>query len=299
MSKKCYVPKNFRDKSLELIDKINEVVEEYSAQDYSLTLRQCYYQLVARGIIENSQNSYKTVGNLINDARLAGLIDWEAIEDRTRNLKSLSHWSNPQSVIQSAAWYYMRDTWLKQDYHVEVWVEKEALDNVVGRVANELDISYFCCRGYVSQSEMWSAAQRFIKYEKMGKSCVIIHLGDHDPSGIDMSRDIKERLKMFGVHALIFRRIALNLDQITLYNPPPNPAKTTDSRYTSYIDKYGDESWELDALEPKVLHDLITKNVTEFMDEKEVQRVKDLTKNEKIVMEKVAEDWDSIYRRYL
>lgn len=254
---------------------------------------------MARGIIENSQNSYKTVGNLINDARLAGLIDWEAIEDRTRNLKSLSHWSNPQSVIQSAAWYYMRDTWLKQDYHVEVWVEKEALDNVVGRVANELDISYFCCRGYVSQSEMWSAAQRFIKYEKMGKSCVIIHLGDHDPSGIDMSRDIKERLKMFGVHALIFRRIALNLDQITLYNPPPNPAKTTDSRYTSYIDKYGDESWELDALEPKVLHDLITKNVTEFMDEKEVQRVKDLTKNEKIVMEKVAEDWDSIYRRYL
>ena len=299
MPKKCYVPKNFRDKSLELIDKINEVVEEYFAQDYSLTLRQCYYQLVARGIIENSQNSYKTVGNLINDARLAGLIDWEAIEDRTRNLKSLSHWSNPQSVIQSAAWYYMRDTWLKQDYHVEVWVEKEALDNVVGRVANELDISYFCCRGYVSQSEMWSAAQRFIKYEKMGKSCVIIHLGDHDPSGIDMSRDIKERLKMFGVHALIFRRIALNLDQITLYNPPPNPAKTTDSRYTSYIDKYGDESWELDALEPKVLHDLITKNVTEFMDEKEVQRVKDLTKNEKIVMEKVAEDWDSIYRRYL
>lgn len=299
MPKKCYVPKNFRDKSLELIDKINEVVEEYSAQDYSLTLRQCYYQLVARGIIENSQNSYKTVGNLINDARLAGLIDWEAIEDRTRNLKSLSHWSNPQSVIQSAAWCYMRDTWLKQDYHVEVWVEKEALDNVVGRVANELDISYFCCRGYVSQSEMWSAAQRFIKYEKMGKSCVIIHLGDHDPSGIDMSRDIKERLKMFGVHALIFRRIALNLDQIILYNPPPNPAKTTDSRYTSYIDKYGDESWELDALEPKVLHDLITKNVTEFMDEKEVQRVKDLTKNEKIVMEKVAEDWDSIYRRYL
>ena len=299
MPKKCYVPKNFRDKSLELIDKINEVVEEYSAQDYSLTLRQCYYQLVARGIIENSQNSYKTVGNLINDARLAGLIDWEAIEDRTRNLKSLSHWSNPQSVIQSAAWYYMRDTWLKQDYHVEVWVEKEALDNVVGRVANELDISYFCCRGYVSQSEMWSAAQRFIKYEKMGKSCVIIHLGDHDPSGIDMSRDIKERLKMFGVHALIFRRIALNLDQITLYNPPPNPAKTTDSRYTSYIDKYGDESWELDALEPKVLHDLITKNVMEFMDEKEVQRVKDLTKNEKIVMEKVAEDWDSVYRRYL
>lgn len=299
MPKKCYVPKRFRDTSLELIDKINGVIDEYSAQNYTLTLRQCYYQLVARGIIENNQKVYKTTGNLINDARLAGLIDWEAIEDRTRNLKSLSHWSNPQSVIYSAANCYMRDTWLRQDYHVEVWVEKEALANVVGRVAEELDVSYFCCRGYVSQSEMWSTAQRFIQYEKMGKSCVIIHLGDHDPSGIDMSRDIKERLKLFGVRELIFRRVALNFDQISLYNPPPNPAKTTDSRYTSYIDKYGDESWELDALEPKVLHDLITKNVTEFMDEKEVQRVKDLTHNEQIVMERVAEDWDSVYRRYL
>lgn len=299
MPKKCYVSKRFRDTSLELIDKINGVIDEYSAQNYTLTLRQCYYQLVARGIIENNQKVYKTTGSLINDARLAGLIDWEAIEDRTRNLKSLSHWSNPQSVIYSAANCYMRDTWLRQDYHVEVWVEKEALANVVGRVAEELDVSYFCCRGYVSQSEMWSTAQRFIQYEKMGKSCVIIHLGDHDPSGIDMSRDIKERLKLFGVQELIFRRVALNFDQISLYNPPPNPAKTTDSRYTSYIDKYGDESWELDALEPKVLHDLITKNVTEFMDEKEVQRVKDLTHNEQIVMERVAEDWDSVYRRYI
>lgn len=299
MPKKCYVPKRFRDTSLELIDRINGVIDEYSAQNYTLTLRQCYYQLVARGIIENNQKVYKTTGSLINDARLAGLIDWEAIEDRTRNLKSLSHWSSPQSVIYSAANCYMRDTWLRQDYHVEVWVEKEALANVVGRVAEELDVSYFCCRGYVSQSEMWSTAQRFIQYEKMGKSCVIIHLGDHDPSGIDMSRDIKERLKLFGVKALIFRRIALNFDQISLYNPPPNPAKTTDSRYTSYIDKYGDESWELDALEPKVLHDLITKNVADFMDEKEVQRVKDLTHNEQIVMERVAEDWDSVYRRYL
>lgn len=299
MPKKCYVAKKFRDSSLELIDKINKVIDEYSAQNYTLTLRQCYYQLVAHGIIENNQNVYKTTGSLINDARLAGLIDWNAIEDRTRNLQSLSHWSSPQSVIQSAAACYMRDTWLRQDYHVEVWVEKEALANVVGRVANELDVPYFCCRGYVSQSEMWSAAQRFIQYENRGKSCVIIHLGDHDPSGIDMSRDIKERLKMFGVQELIFRRVALNFDQISLYNPPPNPAKTTDSRYASYIDNYGAESWELDALEPKVLHDLITKNVTEFMDEKEVQRVKDLTNNECIVLERVADDWDSVYRKYI
>lgn len=300
MPKICYVPKNFRASSLDLIDKINEVISEYSRQDYTLTLRQCYYQLVARGIIENNQKVYKTTGNLINDARLAGLIDWNAIEDRTRNLKGLGHFSSPKDVIEAAAYSYRRDVWLHQNYHVEVWVEKEALANVVGRVANELDVSYFCCRGYVSQSEMWSAAQRFKKYQTYGKTCVLIHLGDHDPSGIDMSRDIQDRLEMFGVDSdrFIFRRIALNREQVDFYNPPPNPAKITDSRGSSYISEYGEESWELDALEPKVLHDLITDNVTEFMDENEVERVRTLTERERAVMNEVADDWDNVYERY-
>ena len=300
MPKICYVPKNFRVSSLDLIDKINEVISEYSRQDYTLTLRQCYYQLVARGIIENNQKVYKTTGNLINDARLAGLIDWNAIEDRTRNLKGLGHFSSPKDVIEAAAYSYRRDVWKHQNYHVEVWVEKEALANVVGRVAHELDVSYFCCRGYVSQSEMWSAAQRFKKYQTYGKTCVLIHLGDHDPSGIDMSRDIQDRLEMFGVDSdrFIFRRIALNREQIDLYNPPPNPAKITDSRSSSYIRDYGEESWELDALEPKVLHDLITDNVTEFMDENEVERVRNLTEKERAVMNEVADDWDNVYERY-
>ena len=120
MPKICYAPKNFRASSLDLIDKINEVISEYSRQDYTLTLRQCYYQLVARGIIENNQKVYKTTGNLINDARLAGLIDWNAIEDRTRNLKGLGHFSSPKDVIEAAAYSYRRDVWLHQNYHVEV-----------------------------------------------------------------------------------------------------------------------------------------------------------------------------------
>lgn len=300
MSKICYVPKNFRDSSLVLIDKINKVIDEYTAQGYSLTLRQCYYQLVARGIIENNQKVYKTTGSLINDARLAGLIDWNAIEDRTRNLQSNAHWNSPKEVIDSAAYCYRRDVWKNQLYHVEVWVEKEALANVVGRVSNELDVSYFCCRGYVSQSEMWSAAQRFSSYQLDGKECVLIHLGDHDPSGIDMSRDIEERLSLFGVNMGMFefRRIALNLNQINQYNPPPNPAKITDSRARGYINKFGHESWELDALEPKVLHDLIRENVTEFMDGDEVDRVVRLTESEREVMESVARDWHNVYERY-
>lgn len=300
MPKICYVEKNFRSESLSLINQINEVIEEYEAQGYSLTLRQCYYQLVARAIIPNNERSYKNTGNLINDARLAGLIDWHAIEDRTRNLQRLSHWDSPKSIIDSASYQYRKDIWENQEYYVEVWVEKEALANVVGRVANELDVPYFCCRGYVSQSEMWSAAQRFRSKQEDGKDVVLIHLGDHDPSGIDMSRDIEERLVMFGVDTFMFnfRRIALNMEQIEEFAPPPNPAKLTDSRCGAYISRYGDESWELDALEPRVIHDLITNNVTEFWDIDEVKRVRDLVANEKRVMESVANDWDKIYDEY-
>lgn len=301
MPKICYVEKNFRSDSLALIDKINSVIEEYEAQGYSLTLRQCYYQLVARGIIPNNERSYKNTGNLINDARLAGLIDWYSIEDRTRNLQRLAHWDSPKSIIESASHQYRKDIWENQDYYVEVWVEKEALANVVGRVSNELDVPYFCCRGYVSQSEMWSAAQRFIAKQEAGKDVVLIHLGDHDPSGIDMSRDIEERLVLFGVDTFMFnfRRIALNMEQIEEFAPPPNPAKLTDSRCGSYIYKYGDESWELDSLEPKVIHDLITNNVTEFWDYEEVLKVRARVESEKEVMESVANDWDKIYNEYL
>ena len=121
---------------------------------------------------------------------------------------------------------------------------------------------------------MWGAAQRFIKHARAGQGTHIIHLGDHDPSGIDMSRDIEDRIKMFMAHHeyggsryFDFTRIALNRDQIDLYNPPPNPAKSTDSRFQGYMNEHGDESWELDALEPQVLADLVRAKVDEIRDD--------------------------------
>lgn len=163
MPKIQYKEINFRGKSLELINLVNQVVEEYQAQGYELTLRQAYYQLVARGYIPNNERSYKNIGSLINDGRLAGLIDWHSITDRTRNLRSNGHWDNPADVIASARYSYMLDKWQGQPNYVEVWVEKDALVDIVGQACRPLDTPYFSCRGYTSQSEMWSAAQRFIR----------------------------------------------------------------------------------------------------------------------------------------
>ena len=290
MPKIQYKEIRFQQKSLDLIELVNQVVDEYSAQGYELTLRQVYYQLVARGYIPNNERSYKNVGSLINDGRLAGLIDWHSVTDRTRNLRKESHWDNPADVIASARYSYNLDKWKGQPNYVEVWVEKDALVDIVGQACSPLDTPYFSCRGYTSQSEMWSAAQRFIR-QKQREKRIIIHLGDHDPSGIDMTRDIQERLEMFGADVFV-KRVALTMNQIQTYNPPPNPAKITDSRASKYIDQFGDESWELDALEPKVITDLIKKQVTMYRNDAIYRAVCDKESREKEELKMLEHNYD-------
>ncbi|WP_036709357.1 hypothetical protein [Paenibacillus pinihumi] len=292
----CYRQINFRPDSLRLIEQVNAIISEYQEMGYSLTLRQVYYQLVARDVIPNNERSYKNLGNLISDGRMSGLIDWNAIEDRTRNLKKNSHWSSPGSIISSAAYSYAIDKWADQDSYVEVWVEKDALIGIVGQVCGELDIPYFSCRGYVSQSEMWSAAQRLGNFAGQ-KDIHIIHLGDHDPSGRDMSRDIVDRLELFGV-SVQFERIALNYDQIEEYGPPPNPTKLTDSRATGYIAEFGHECWELDALRPDVIDALIRNKVTDLCNLELLAEARKREDAAKQTLQAVARDWSNIEDNY-
>lgn len=292
----CYREINFRPDSLRLIEQVNGIISEYQQMGYSLTLRQVYYQLVARDVIPNSERFYKNLGNLISDGRMAGLIDWSAIEDRTRNLRENSHWDSPGSIIHSAAYSYAIDKWADQDNYVEVWVEKDALVGIVGQVCSELDVPFFSCRGYVSQSEMWSAAQRLQDFEGQ-KDIHIIHLGDHDPSGKDMSRDIVDRLDLFGV-PVQFQRIALNYDQIEEFGPPPNPTKLSDSRASGYISEFGYECWELDALRPDVIDGLIRDAVTELCDLDLLAEARERERASKETLYAVARNWSTIEDEY-
>ncbi len=287
---------NFKPKSLELIDKVNDIINEYQKMGYELTLRQVYYQLVARDVILNNERSYKNLGNLISDGRMAGLISWRAIIDRTRNLRANSHWDSPAEIINACARQFSYNKWEGQQNYVEVWVEKDALVGIVGQICGRLDVPFFSCRGYVSQSEMWAAAQR-LEYRSKEKNIVVIHLGDHDPSGKDMSRDIVDRLRIFGVD-INFKRIALNIDQVQLYNPPPNPTKLSDSRCHGYIAKFGHECWELDALRPEVIEGLIRETVEEYCDLSLFEEVKQRELDSRKLLKVVAENWEDIEENY-
>lgn len=295
MPKICYISRRFGAEALQRIQQANAIISEYEGQGFNLTLRQCYYQMVARDIIPNTVKSYKNLGEILNDARLAGLVDWNAIEDRTRNLQKIGTWDSPVDIIRACADQYAEDWWKEQSTYCEVWVEKEALAGIVQSACDPYRVPHFACRGYVSQSEMWAAARRFEAVEQDGRQTHLIHLGDHDPSGIDMSRDIADRMRLFGSEVEV-TRIALTRDQVDEYGPPPNPAKATDSRYADYQRLHGDESWELDALEPRVIMELIRQEIESHIEQEawEASKAREAASQRKL--EYVCTNWTKFTR---
>lgn len=287
---------NASSQSLGLIAVANEIIDEYEKDGYVLTLRQLYYQFVARALVKNSERSYKNLGATITKARHAGLVSWTAIEDRNRGHETYLIEEDEAEPIARLPNGIQFDQWDRQDYYVEVWVEKEALGNVVARACGRLMVPHMACKGYLSASEAWRAGQRFEEQLDYGKNCIVLHLGDHDPSGLDMTRDNQDRLNLFTrdsgeVHV---NRIALNRDQIDRYQPPPNPAKFSDSRAPNYVAQHGSQSWELDALEPKMLDELITTEVQKFIDWDTWENVKEQQSEKRDLLRKVGDRWDDI-----
>lgn len=270
MAKQEYKDFNFRAETYKMIAVINEICEDYMQQGYVLTVRQLYYQLVSKDIIENTEKSYKRITNMVNDARLAGLVDWDAIEDRTRSFIRRSRWHSGKQILDGCASQFHMDMWQGQDDRVFCLVEKEALAGVLERVCNTFDIPLLAARGYPSGTVLREFAQTdIIPHAQDGQNIIILHLGDHDPSGLDMTRDLEERIGMFSEHwdgHVTLKRIALNMQQIQEQKPPPNPAKQTDARFKAYADQFGDESWELDALSPSYLNNLVRGHVEDHID---------------------------------
>lgn len=294
MPKIAYIERRFSADSLAIIAQANRICADYAAQGFDLTLRQLYYQFVSRGLIANKDTEYKRLGSVVNDARLAGLIDWNYIVDRTRNLRDLAHWNDPRDIMRGAAAGYRIDKWATQPHRIEVWIEKDALVGVIQNVCQTNDVPFFSCRGYTSQSEVWGAARRLLGYRRAGQEPLILHLGDHDPSGKDMTRDIGDRLDLFMEGGPPVNRLALNWDQIDQYQPPPNPAKITDSRATKYIAEFGTESWELDALEPTVIAALISDAIDSVRDAAAWDVAIEQEETEKALIQKAASRWREI-----
>lgn len=294
MPKICYVPKKFTDKHLKIIGMANAILKKYADQNIQLTLRSLYYKFIAVDYFPNTIQSYKYLGGIMADARLAGYVDWYLLEDNTRYLADLQHFDSVQSALDQLAASYHTDLWAEQKIRPEVWVEKDAAVGYINACCHENDVPFFACRGYTSLSEMWRASMRLRQYIKNGQTPYIIHFGDHDPSGIDMSRDIYDRLQKTFMADIDFKRCALTMDQVRESNAPPNPAKVTDSRYAVYLEKYGEDSWELDALEPLQFRELIETHLKGIRDQEQWDRDVAEKARVKEQMQDIAGNWESI-----
>lgn len=265
----------------ERLELINDIIEEYQADGYVLTLRQLYYQLVTRDVIPNKQSEYSKLSTLLKEGRMAGIVDWDAIEDRLRKPQTPSSWETPKDILNAVIQQYALPRQAGQPTYLEVWVEKDALSGVLRRVTEKYHVPILVNRGYSSASAMFDSYNRFNAAHERGQEVKILYLGDYDPSGIDMIRDIRDRIIEFIIgdygyqdidEALSDFRfsiepIALTREQIRQYNPPPNPAKQSDPRAKDFIAKHGGTSWEVDALRPEVLNQLLDGSIRENINE--------------------------------
>ena len=290
MSTEKFADWNPKKETRDVVDNANKIITSYAEQGLSVTVRQLFYRLVTLDLFTkrytkakvgakwvrdelngttNADPNYKMLKQVLGRARLAGLIDWDAIEDRQRVWHADAHYESPRQYMEVVTDYdlYSIDKWADQNVAVEVWVEKNALIGVLASVCKGLDVLHYACIGYNSCSMQYEAAKRFESYRYCGREPVVIYLGDHDPSGVDMTRDIEERLTLMSHGPVEVNRIALNIDQIEVLGVEPNTAKTMDSRAKDYIKKYGTDCWELDAIDVVVMADMIKEAVISYRDD--------------------------------
>lgn len=258
----------FRAETLQLIDTINRVLEEYEGDGLDVTLRQLFYCLVVDSVIRNVEAEYKKLVRIVTDARDAGQLPWGIFSDRSRETVVQSHWAAPADILDTAANSFRLDRWRNQSNHVEVMLEKQALEGFLLPICEELDVPFTATRGYCSATIVYQAGRRLAAAAAAGKAVYVLYLGDHDPSGVDMSRDLLERLSRYSRSDVVVPRLALNSDQIKRFKLPPQPTKEGDARAAAYVEKHGDRCWELDALDPKVLAATVRSAVERLRDPK-------------------------------
>jgi hypothetical protein len=276
------------------LESINDIIVEYQEQGYKLTLRQLYYQLVSRDVIPNKQSEYAKLSTLLKEGRMGGIVDWNAIEDRLRQPSSPSSWENPEDAMEALISQYKLPRMKGQNNYIEVWVEKDALSGVLKRVTEKYHIPILVNRGYSSVSAMFDAYNRFkngikeiLEDDEVDECNIIIfYLGDFDPSGMDMIRDVEDRIiefanRDFSYFPLKVIPIALTKEQIRKYNPPPNPAKRTDPRANKFIEEHGATSWEVDALPPNILNKLLEDYIKQYIDISKYNNIVDMEHSDK------------------
>lgn len=245
---------------------VNEVLDDiFVKQGYRLTVRQLFYQLAARGLLANTGKNYNDLVLAVSQGRWRGFIDWDAIEDRLREVIVPSAFSGVSDLLAVAQLWYRLDRQEGQARRIEIWAEKDAVSQIIEPTAREYGIPFLVGRGQFSISCVKEATER---WEGDGRPVVILYFGDHDPSGIlSIEKNVREKTaRMVPDLDIQVVRVAVPERSRILEHLPTNPVKEKDQCAPEYRRRYGERCWELEALSPAQLKGFLEKALKKWMD---------------------------------
>jgi len=231
------------------------ILETFEDTGKPVTVRQMFYLLTVGGAVEKEESGYRKAQRQLLALRRAGLVPYNWIADNTRWMRKPTTYAGLGDFFDRAAAYYRQDLWVRSDVYVEVWCEKDALAGVLMMVTREYDVPLMVARGYSSETFAYNAAEAM---RETGKPCFVYYVGDFDPSGWQMARSLEQKLAEFGT-PVVFERLAVNPEQIQVWDLPTRPSKVSDTRCKAFFAEFGDgtESVELDAIHPDLLRGLV------------------------------------------
>jgi hypothetical protein len=249
-------------KSLELISVARKILVEIKPA----SVRSVCYQLFNTKII-NSMKTGETqkVSRLLVYAREQGTIPWEWIVDETRSPERIAAWDDLSEYGQTVVKSYRKDFWRIQQERVEVWSEKGTVRGVLAPILNEFAVTFSVKHGFDSATSINGIADQTCDIDR---PLIALYIGDWDPSGLCMSdRDLPKRLKEYGANVFL-ERIALTHHDVFNGGLPSFPADTKgkDPRHRWFVDNYGSDCWELDALSPPILRERVRNAILQYID---------------------------------
>lgn len=178
------------------VEAIKEAAFQELAEGHPMTLRQVHYRLVGRGdtTYRNTKGDYQNLSKWLRDMRLVGIVPWSWVEDRLRVPRRVPMWDALPDFVSAVRRSYRRDVWQDQPGYVEAWLEKDALSGIFEGALSGYGVTLNVGRGYDGWSSLREAADRY----GTGEGVTVLYFGDFDPSGEDMVRSLRERLKELG-----------------------------------------------------------------------------------------------------
>jgi hypothetical protein len=296
-----------RKKNRELCRQAAMVLEE----EKPMTLRQLYYRLVSAGALDNKQAEYKRLGNLMTQLREYGDLPRSWIVDHVRSTLKPSSWSGLADFTDTVRQAYRKDFWASLDHHVEVFVEKDAVAGTLQPVTSEYDVALRVCRGYASVSFAGEIAELWAQVEK---PIFAYYLGDYDPSGFDIERDLREKLERYSgrfdyaLHAdadgmlrspdpdvsggiTWWKRLGVRARDFDLFGLVELPVKKKDTRASGFREQYGSRCAEVDAIPPNELRWRVETAIKAHIDQDRWQRLQRVEQLEQHTLKQMVAGW--------